>query len=74
MKVDDRDVLKHFDWPDRKADTLQEADFGYQDLKKLESEVSNYKEDPHLPCDIALKKMITVSEKYGITIRKIYNL
>lgn len=58
-------MLKHFDWPERKADTLREAAFGYQDLKKLESEVSNYKDDPRLPCDIALKKMITVSEKYG---------
>jgi hypothetical protein len=65
LKVDERAVLKHFDWPERKADTLREAAFGYQDLKKLESEVSNYKDDPRLPCDIALKKMITVSEKYG---------
>jgi hypothetical protein len=66
MKVDERAVLKHFDWPERKADTLREAAFGYQDLKKLESEVSNYKDDPRLPCDIALKKMVTVSEKYDL--------
>jgi hypothetical protein len=65
MKVDERAVLKHFDWPERKADTLREAAFGYQDLKRLESQVSNYKDDPRLPCDIALKKMVTVSEKYG---------
>ena len=71
LKVDERAVLKHFDWPERKADTLREAAFGYQDLKKLESEVSNYKDDPRLPCDIALKKMITVSEKYGLIIIKI---
>ncbi|KAL6857254.1 hypothetical protein ACP4OV_018636 [Aristida adscensionis] len=69
--VDERAVLKHFDWPERKADTLREAAFGYQDLKKLESEVSNYKDDPRLPCDIALKKMVTVSEK---TERGVYNL
>ena len=69
--VDERAVLKHFDWPERKADTLREAAFGYQDLKKLESEVSNYKDDPRLPCDIALKKMITVSEK---TERGVYNV
>jgi hypothetical protein len=61
MKVDERAVLKHFDWPERKADTLREAAFGYQDL---ETEVSNYKDDPRLPCDIALKKMVAVSEKY----------
>ncbi|KAL5222542.1 hypothetical protein ABZP36_027255 [Zizania latifolia] len=69
--VDERAVLKHFDWPERKADTLREAAFGYQDLKKLESEVSNYKDDQRLPCDIALKKMVTISEK---TERSVYNL
>ncbi|RLM60481.1 protein CHUP1, chloroplastic-like [Panicum miliaceum] len=69
--VDERAVLKHFDWPERKADTLREAAFGYQDLKKLETEVSNYKDDPRLPCDIALKKMVAVSEK---TERGVYNL
>ena len=56
-------MLKHFDWPEKKADTLREAAFGYQDLKKLESEVSSYKDDPRLPCDIALKKMVALSEK-----------
>ncbi|KAL2963682.1 hypothetical protein AAZX31_17G215400 [Glycine max] len=61
--VDERAVLKHFDWPEKKADTLREAAFGYQDLKKLESEVSSYKDDPRLPGDIALKKMVALSEK-----------
>uniref|UniRef100_A0A804PSX5 Protein CHUP1, chloroplastic n=1 Tax=Zea mays TaxID=4577 RepID=A0A804PSX5_MAIZE len=69
--VDERAVLKHFDWPERKADTLREAAFGYQDLKKLESEVSNYKDDPRLPCEIALKKMVALSEK---TERGVYSL
>lgn len=63
LKVDERAVLKHFDWPEKRADTLREAAFGYQDLKKLESEVSSYKDDPRLPCDIALKKMVVFSEK-----------
>ena len=62
-KVDDRAVLKHFDWPGKKADTLREAAFRYQDLKKLESELSSYKDDSRLPCDIALKKMVALSEK-----------
>jgi hypothetical protein len=62
-KVDERAVLKHFDWPEKKADTLREAAFGYCDLKKLENEVSNYEDDPHLPRDIALKKMVSISEK-----------
>ncbi|PNX91910.1 hypothetical protein L195_g015035, partial [Trifolium pratense] len=66
--VDERAVLKHFDWPEKKADTLREASFGYQDLKKLESEVSSYKDDPRLPCDIALKKMVALSEKMERTV------
>lgn len=66
--VDERAVLKHFDWPEKKADTLREAAFGYQDLKKLESEVSSYKDDPRLPCDIALKKMVALSEKMERTV------
>lgn len=69
--VDERAVLKHFDWPEKKADTLREAAFGYQDLKKLEREISNFKDDPRLPCDIALKKMVGLSEKME---RNIYDL
>ncbi|KAK6150187.1 hypothetical protein DH2020_017712 [Rehmannia glutinosa] len=61
--VDERAVLKHFEWPEKKADTLREAAFGYRDLKKLEQEVLNYKDDRRLPCDIALKKMAALSER-----------
>ena len=56
-------MLKHFDWPEKKADALREAAFGYKDLKKLESEVTYYHDDPRLPCDVALKKMVSLSEK-----------
>nr|GME18448.1 protein CHUP1, chloroplastic-like [Ipomoea batatas] len=66
--VDERAVLKHFDWPESKADTLREAAFGYRDLKKLENEVSHYKDDPRVPCDIALKKMVALSEKMERTV------
>ncbi|XP_043698687.1 protein CHUP1, chloroplastic-like isoform X2 [Telopea speciosissima] len=69
--VDERAVLKHFDWPEKKSDILREAAFGYSDLKKLEAEVSSYEDDPRLPCDIALKKMVTLSEKIE---RRVYNL
>lgn len=61
--MDERAVLKHFDWPEKKADTLREAAFGHRDLNKLEHEVSNYKDDPRVPCDVALKKMVALSEK-----------
>ncbi|KAG8367314.1 hypothetical protein BUALT_Bualt16G0059400 [Buddleja alternifolia] len=37
--VDERAVLKQFDWPEPKADALREAAFGYCDPKKLECEI-----------------------------------
>lgn len=61
--VDERAVLKHFDWPERKADALREAACGYRDLKKLEAEVSSYKADRHQTCDAAFKKMLALLEK-----------
>lgn len=57
-------MLKHFDWPEQKADTLREAAFGYCDMKKLESEASSFCDDPRQPCGPALKKMQTLLEKY----------
>ncbi|XP_040996800.1 protein CHUP1, chloroplastic-like [Juglans microcarpa x Juglans regia] len=61
--VDERAVLKHFDWPEGKADALREAAFEYQDLMKLEKQVSPFVDDPKLSCDDALKKMYSLLEK-----------
>ncbi|KAH1059643.1 hypothetical protein AAZX31_02G095600 [Glycine max] len=61
--VDERAVLKHFDWPEGKADALREAAFEYQDLMKLENRVSTFVDDPNLPCEAALKKMYSLLEK-----------
>lgn len=61
--VDERAVLKHFDWPEGKADAFREAAFEYQDLMKLEKQVSNFVDDPSLPCEAALKKMYKLLEK-----------
>lgn len=61
--VDERAVLKHFDWPERKADALREAACGYCDLKKLETEVSAYEADPNQTCDAAFKRMLALLEK-----------
>ena len=63
FKVDERAVLKHFDWPEQKADALREAAFGYCDLKKLVSEASSFRDDPRQLCGPALKKMQTLLEK-----------
>ncbi|XP_044461343.1 protein CHUP1, chloroplastic-like [Mangifera indica] len=69
--VDERAVLKHFEWPEQKADALREAAFGYCDLKKLKSEASSFQDDPHQPCDPALKKMQALLEKLE---HGVYNL
>ncbi|GAB2280896.1 hypothetical protein Dimus_015516 [Dionaea muscipula] len=69
--VDERAVLKHFDWPEKKADTLREAAFGYKDLKKLELDIVYYTDDPRMPCDSALKKMAALTERME---RTVYNL
>ncbi|EOY02159.1 hypothetical protein QUC31_013406 [Theobroma cacao] len=61
--VDERAVLKHFDWPEGKADALREAAFEYQDLVKLEKQISSFVDDPSLPCEAALKKMYKLLEK-----------
>ncbi|KAK6133478.1 hypothetical protein DH2020_032771 [Rehmannia glutinosa] len=69
--VDERAVLKHFDWPEQKADALREAAFGYSDLKKLEFEASSFRDDPRQPCGPALKKMQSLFEKLE---HGVYNL
>ncbi|KAG9450113.1 hypothetical protein H6P81_010078 [Aristolochia fimbriata] len=61
--VDERAVLKHFDWPEGKADAYREAAFEYQDLMKLERQISSFVDDPKLSCDAALKKMYSLLEK-----------
>ncbi|KAG6543864.1 hypothetical protein Mapa_014704 [Marchantia paleacea] len=61
--VDERAVLKHFDWPENKADALREAAFEYLDLKKLCTEISTYDDDLRVPTDSALKKMLAALEK-----------
>ncbi|KAL5228024.1 hypothetical protein ABZP36_016289 [Zizania latifolia] len=69
--VDERAVLKHFDWPEKKADALREAAFGYCDLKKLEGEASSFHDDACQPCAAALKKMQALFEKLE---HGVYNL
>ncbi|KAL6615706.1 hypothetical protein ACP70R_037976 [Stipagrostis hirtigluma subsp. patula] len=69
--VDERAVLKHFAWPEQKADALREAAFGYRDLRKLEAEASSFRDDARQPCAAALKKMQALFEKLE---HGVYNL
>ncbi|KAF8387605.1 hypothetical protein HHK36_026258 [Tetracentron sinense] len=62
--ADERAVLKNFSWPERKADALREAAIEYRDLKRLENEVSSFKDDTSMPCGAALKKMASLLDKY----------
>ncbi|CAM6058458.1 unnamed protein product [Sphagnum tenellum] len=61
--VDERAVLKHFDWPEGKADALREAAFEYQDLRKLLVQVSLFEDKAEMPREKALKRMLTMLEK-----------
>lgn len=64
LQVDERAVLKHFEWPEQKSDALREAAFGYCDLKKLEVEAAAFRDDDaRQPCAAALKKMQALFEK-----------
>ena len=56
-------MLKHFNWPERKADALREAAFEYRDLKRLLVEVSSFEDDVSLPCEATLKKTTTLLDK-----------
>ncbi|PKU65779.1 protein CHUP1, chloroplastic [Dendrobium catenatum] len=69
--VDERAVLKHFDWPEAKSDAMREAAFEYCDLRKLESEASSFCDDPRQPRASALKKMQSLLEKLELAV---YNL
>ncbi|XP_042451573.1 protein CHUP1, chloroplastic-like isoform X2 [Zingiber officinale] len=61
--ADERAVLKHFDWPEKKADALREAAVEFRDLKQLEAQVSSLKDDPSLPCETTLKKISNLLDK-----------
>ncbi|KAK2658277.1 hypothetical protein Ddye_004810 [Dipteronia dyeriana] len=61
--ADERAVLKHFNWPERKANAIREAAIEYRDLKLLEREISSYKDHTNIPCGAALKKMAGLLDK-----------
>ncbi|XP_061354711.1 protein INCREASED PETAL GROWTH ANISOTROPY 1 isoform X2 [Gastrolobium bilobum] len=72
--ADERAVLKHFKWPEKKADAMREAAVEYRELKMLEQEISSYKDDPDIPCGAALKKMASLLDKSERSIQKLIKL
>ncbi|XP_068660831.1 INCREASED PETAL GROWTH ANISOTROPY 1-like protein 2 [Aristolochia californica] len=71
---DERAVLKHFDWPERKADAMREAAMEYRDLKRLQSEISFYEDDPSMSWEVALKKMADLLDKSERSIQRLIKL
>ncbi|XP_039071348.1 protein CHUP1, chloroplastic-like isoform X2 [Hibiscus syriacus] len=72
--ADERAVLKHFKWPERKADAMREAAIEYRDLKLLETEISSYEDDTGIPCGSALKKMAGLLDKSEKSIQGLIKL
>ncbi|XP_058076668.1 protein CHUP1, chloroplastic-like isoform X2 [Magnolia sinica] len=72
--ADERSVLKHFDWPEKKADAMREAAFEYRDLKRLQIEISSYEDDSSMPCEAALKKMASLLDKSERSINRLIKL
>ncbi|KAB1206210.1 Protein CHUP1, chloroplastic [Morella rubra] len=72
--ADEHAVLKHFKWPEKKADAMREAAIEYRDVKLLETEISSFEDDTSLPCGAALKKMASLLDKSERTIEKLIKL
>ncbi|XP_050216411.1 protein CHUP1, chloroplastic [Mercurialis annua] len=72
--ADERAVLKHFSWPERKADAIREAAIEYRELKRLENELSSFKDDASIPCGTALKKMAVLLDKSEQGIERLIKL
>ncbi|KAL2581113.1 hypothetical protein AAZX31_15G176300 [Glycine max] len=72
--ADERAVLKHFNWPERKADAIREAAVEYRELKSLEQEISSFKDDPEIPCGASLRKMASLLDKSESSIQRLIKL
>ncbi|GMY28048.1 protein CHUP1, chloroplastic [Fagus crenata] len=72
--ADERAVLRHFKWPERKADAMREAAIEYRDLKLLQSEISSYQDDTNIPCGAALKKIASLLDKSEQRIQRLIKL
>ncbi|KAL2327523.1 hypothetical protein Fmac_020950 [Flemingia macrophylla] len=72
--ADEHAVLKHFNWPERKADAMREAAVEYRELKLLEQEISSLKDDPEIPCGASLRKMASLLDKSECSIQRLIKL
>ncbi|KAK9136546.1 hypothetical protein Sjap_007140 [Stephania japonica] len=72
--ADERAVLKHFNWPERKADAMREAAIEYRDLKRLASEVSSYMDDSTTTCEASLKKIAGLLDKSEKSVQRLVKM
>ncbi|KAK4773132.1 hypothetical protein SAY87_028151 [Trapa incisa] len=72
--ADERAVLKHFNWPEKKADAMREAAVEYRSLKILEEEISSFKDDRDVPCETAQRKMANLLDKSERSIQRLNKL
>ncbi|XP_047317200.1 uncharacterized protein LOC124920691 [Impatiens glandulifera] len=72
--ADERAVLKHFKWPESKADALREAAVEYRCLDLIHEEISSYKDDNSIVCVVSLKKMASLLDKSEQSIQRLIKL
>ncbi|KAH0461032.1 hypothetical protein IEQ34_008607 [Dendrobium chrysotoxum] len=72
--ADERAVLKHFTWPEKKADALREAAVEYREIKQLYAEVSSFTDDASLTCEIILRKIANLVERSERNVQRLIKL
>ncbi|XP_028555533.1 protein CHUP1, chloroplastic-like [Dendrobium catenatum] len=73
-QADERAVLKHFTWPEKKADALREAAVEYREIKQLYADVSSFIDDASLPCEIILRKIANLVERSERNVQRLIKL
>uniref|UniRef100_A0ACD6A398 Uncharacterized protein n=1 Tax=Avena sativa TaxID=4498 RepID=A0ACD6A398_AVESA len=73
---DETGVLKHFSWPEKKADALREAAFEYRDLKCAVTEVSSLSVDDGSPtsCEATMRKISSLLDKLEKSMKRLLSL
>ncbi|KAG2601115.1 hypothetical protein PVAP13_5KG570407 [Panicum virgatum] len=73
---DETAVLKHFNWPERKADALREAASEYRHLKCLLADISSLNDDggSPSPCDAILRKISSLLDRLEKSMSRLVNL
>lgn len=73
---DETAVLKHFNWPERKADAIREAASEYRHLKCLLTDVYSLNDDDGSPkpCDAILRRISSLLDRLEKSMSRLVNL